>query len=257
MAQLFILDDDDFRCLLSWLDIDSICCLDIAVGNKNERSIWLRSLHSIDSKRIDEYNHCHNSIRWLITRGARATKIRSDRRITDQTFAGVGKVPLQGFPQLTAIDFSRNFSIMETIDRLLDGIFSDDADGWSDVDVSDICLSAIAQGCPQLTAINLDSCTAVTDAGISAIAQGCPLLTFIDLSRNKKISDIGLSALAHGCFQMTSIHLCFCENISDIGILAIVQCCPLLTTIDLENCHRVTDIGVLALTQGCPLLTSI
>ena len=59
--------------------------------------MWLHSLHSIVSKAIDEYEHCHSSVMWLIKRGARATSIRarrsnltSDRQITDMTFAGVG-----------------------------------------------------------------------------------------------------------------------------------------------------------------------
>ena len=97
MSRLFKLGDDAFRSLLSWLDIGSICSLDTAVGNKDERLMWLHSLHSIDSKAIDEYKHCHSSILWLIMRGARATSIRarrsdrtSDRQITDMSFAGVG-----------------------------------------------------------------------------------------------------------------------------------------------------------------------
>ena len=97
MSGLFKLGYYAFLSLLSWLDVGSICSLDTAVGNKDERLMWLRSLHSIDSKAIDDYEHCHLSIKWLITRGARATSIRarrsnliSDRQITDMTFAGVG-----------------------------------------------------------------------------------------------------------------------------------------------------------------------
>ena len=97
MSRLFKLGERAFVSLLSWLDIGSICSLDTAVGNKDERLMWLRSLHSIDSKAFDEYEHCHLSIMWLIMRGARATSIRatrsnltSDRQITDMTFAGVG-----------------------------------------------------------------------------------------------------------------------------------------------------------------------
>ena len=52
MSRLFELDDDALRSLLSWLDIDSICSLDTAVGNVDERLMWLHSLHSIDSKAI-------------------------------------------------------------------------------------------------------------------------------------------------------------------------------------------------------------
>ena len=97
MSRLFKLGEDAFGSLLSWLDIGSICSLDTAVGNKVERLMWLHSLYSIDSKAINDYEHCHLSIRWLITRGARATSIRarrsnrkSARKITDMTFAGVG-----------------------------------------------------------------------------------------------------------------------------------------------------------------------
>ena len=97
MSRLFELGDDAFVSLLSWLDIGSICSLDTAVGNKAERLMWLHSLHSIRSKAIDEWEHCHLSITWLIMRGARVTSIRarrsdltSDRQITDMSFAGVG-----------------------------------------------------------------------------------------------------------------------------------------------------------------------
>ena len=75
MSRLFELDDDALQSLLSWLDIDSICSLDTAVGNVDERLMWLHSLHTIDSKAIDDYEHCHSSIQWIIKRGARATSI--------------------------------------------------------------------------------------------------------------------------------------------------------------------------------------
>ena len=97
MSRLFKLGERAFVSFLRWLDIGSICSLDTAVGNKDERLMWLRSLHSINCKSIDEHEHCHASIKWLIMRGARATSIRarrsnltSDHLITDMTFAGVG-----------------------------------------------------------------------------------------------------------------------------------------------------------------------
>ena len=62
MSLLFKLGDDAFVSFLSWLDIGSICSLDTAVGNRDERLMWLHSLHSIDSKAIDEYKHCHSSL---------------------------------------------------------------------------------------------------------------------------------------------------------------------------------------------------
>ena len=58
-----------------WLDFGSICSLDTAVGNKDDRLMWLHRLHMMDSKAVDEYKHCHSSIMWLIMRGARATSV--------------------------------------------------------------------------------------------------------------------------------------------------------------------------------------
>ena len=98
MSRLFVLDDDGFRYLLSWLDYGCIRKLDIAIGNAYERSLWLHSLHTMDRKAFDEYEHSHSSLRWLIRRGARATRVRirgtelERDRITDQTFAGVGSL---------------------------------------------------------------------------------------------------------------------------------------------------------------------
>ena len=98
MSGLFELGDDSFHFLLSWLDFSCLCKLDIAIGNAYERLLWLHSLHMMDSKAVDEYKHTHSSIRWLIKRGARATRIRVRGPrleldgITDQTFAGVGSL---------------------------------------------------------------------------------------------------------------------------------------------------------------------
>ena len=101
MPSIFDLNDDGFRRVLSWLDVACICKLDIAIGNKDERSLWLHSLHTMDSKAVDEYEHSHSSLRWLLSRGARATEIRIKRtnlksdRITDQTFTGIGLLHVQ------------------------------------------------------------------------------------------------------------------------------------------------------------------
>ena len=75
MSRLFQLGDDTFGYLLSWFTLRSIINLDIAVGNRAERSYWLFSLQTIDNENIDEYEHTNPSIRWLILRGARTTTI--------------------------------------------------------------------------------------------------------------------------------------------------------------------------------------
>ena len=272
MSRLFYLGDDNFCRLLSWLDISSICSLDIAVGNEDERSMWLHSLHSIDSESVDEYEHCHASVRWLIMRGARATSIsarRSDRtldnQITDETFAGVGVLFTEnmdlinrGFSGLSGT----NFNASNGLDR---AIFVR-KQSWSPLtlidlsncrSISDAGVSAIAQGCPQLTSIDLSNNDIISDVGVSAIAKGCPLLTSIDLFGCLGISDFGVSALARGCYYLRLIELGCLDNISDISLLAIAEGCPYLAVVNLHYCRLVSDAGVLAIAQGCRKLTYI
>ena len=98
MSRLFELGEDSFRHLLSWLDLVCLCKLDIAIGDADERLLWLHSLQTMDSEAVDVYEHSHSSITWLIKRGVRVTRIRirgtelEHNRITDQTFAGVGNL---------------------------------------------------------------------------------------------------------------------------------------------------------------------
>ena len=92
-SSLFQLSDDILRCFLSWLDIGGICCLDIAVGNKNEKLVWMKCLGEIENKAINEYRHSHSSLRWLITRGARTISIHNQGGggcdINDETLLGL------------------------------------------------------------------------------------------------------------------------------------------------------------------------
>ena len=78
MSFLLDLSDDGFRYVLSWLDVGCICNLDVAIGNNDERLLWLHRLHTMDSKAVDEYEHGHSSLRWLISRGAIANMPMSD-----------------------------------------------------------------------------------------------------------------------------------------------------------------------------------
>ena len=67
-------------------------------------------------------------------------------------------------------------------------------------------MSAIAEGCHDLTSISLSGCYDISDIGISAIAEGCHQLTSTDLSGCGSISDIGISAIAQGCHDLTLIY---------------------------------------------------
>ena len=59
------------------LDIESICHIDIAVSNATERHIWWTSLSVNDHTIFSEYEHCEESIRWLVKRDIRLRSLRT------------------------------------------------------------------------------------------------------------------------------------------------------------------------------------
>ena len=68
---LFRISSDLLVSILSYLDIESICQVDIAVSNTAERVIWLISLCGNNLVTFDKYGHCDESIRWVVKRGIR------------------------------------------------------------------------------------------------------------------------------------------------------------------------------------------
>ena len=167
---LFELDDDSFHNLLSWLDLVCICMLDIAIGYTDERLLWLRSLHTIDTKAIDEYYHSHSSIRWLIMRGARATRIRISGstferdRITNETFEGVGIQSTQNADKDDS-NYIVNPRLLHPLkshstvrNRLRNRDITTDANKGAPVK---------PRGCHGLTSIDLGCCRRISDIGVS------------------------------------------------------------------------------------------
>ena len=260
MFRLFQLSNDSFHFLLTWLDLVCLCKLDIAIGNAYERSLWLHSLRTMDSKAVDEYEHIHDSIRWLISRGASATRIRirgtshARDRITDQTFAG-----LRIYSTSKTDTDDRNYNLNNVGAGTLKS-HSTVRDRLRNRDITtqrSTCASVKLQDCRDLVSINLSYCDRISDIGISTLAVCCPLLISIDLTRCSSISDVGVSVLAVGCRQLTSISFSNCSRISDIGLSLLAEWCHDLTSIEFNGCGGISDIGVSALAQGCPLLTSI
>ena len=59
-------------------------------------------------------------------------------------------------------------------------------------------VSVRPQSCRHLISINLSGCDSLSDIGMSAIAEGCHHLTSINLMFCESISDIGVTAIAEG-----------------------------------------------------------
>ena len=278
------LKDDCFVHILRWLDVRSICQLDVAVSNVEERSCWLRSLAAIDNKSIDEYEHYSASIRWLVKREVGiATLITWNRTILSNPFAGL---EVQSTEAIGPDDSNSNLigrgSPTErriTLNRCVSVDIS-----RSFVRCSTSVLSGIANLCPQLTSFTCQSSYVATDACLLALAKCCPQLNVINLCNRvikpkydircqmlierfrdpekpnrlwtRQITDSAISALAKGCCQLKTINLGI-TSITDIGVQAIALYCHQLTAIDLYWCKAITDIGIIALAKGCPDLACI
>ena len=273
MSRLFQLGDDAFRWLLDWLDYVSIVCLDTAVGNATERSLWLHSLPTIDSKAIDEYQHCHSSIRWIIIRALKVTIIRarklhyaSNQQIDDETFAGMGIHCTQNVDYFNGGFLSLLTELNCDTSNHLDWTVSVETLNWSELvsldlsschNISSAGLSTIVQRCPQLTSINLHDCHRISYEGILAIAKGCHKLTFIDLSVCRRISDNSLIALAEGCPNLVEVNLNSCNEVTDYGVYAIAEGCPHLSSISLRDLNCLSDDSLEAIAKGCRELRMI
>ena len=61
-SSLFNTCNDLMMLVLSYLDIESICHIDIAVSNATERHIWWTSLSVNYHATFSEYEHCEESI---------------------------------------------------------------------------------------------------------------------------------------------------------------------------------------------------
>ncbi|KNC53338.1 F-box/LRR-repeat protein 2 [Thecamonas trahens ATCC 50062] len=131
-------------------------------------------------------------------------------------------------------------------------------DLFSCSNITDAAVVALAGGCPNLTSLRLDYCSNITDAAVVAVAGGCPNLTFLDLYNCSNIILCGsVVALAGGCPNLTFLGFGNCSNITDAAVVTLAGGCPNLTILLLGNCFNITDAAVVALAGGCPNLTTV
>lgn len=90
---LFSVGGYSFKDISTWLDLCSVGNLDSAMANGQDRSAWLESLTAMDTKAADKLEHSHSSLRWLIERGVRSTriniKVSATNVIKEETFHGM------------------------------------------------------------------------------------------------------------------------------------------------------------------------
>ncbi|KAB2598952.1 EIN3-binding F-box protein 1-like [Pyrus ussuriensis x Pyrus communis] len=124
--------------------------------------------------------------------------------------------------------------------------------------VTNLGLSAVAQGCPSLKSLALWDISSVDDEGLIEIAKGCPLLAKLDLFQCPTISNKGLIAIAGNCPNLTSLNIESCSRIGNEGLQAIGRSCSKLQSISIRDCVLVGDHGVSSLlSSGSSVLMKV
>jgi hypothetical protein len=123
--------------------------------------------------------------------------------------------------------------------------------------LTDQALWALADHCPGLLEVAVDSGSAFTDSGVVRLAKECPQLRKLDLTYSQQCTEASIIALAAHCPQLEVINLAYCSLITDAAVKALVSGCPGLVYVSLNGCRLLTDAGVAALVQGCRSLHTL
>ena len=77
---LFTTSNDLMTSILGYLDIESICHIDIAVSNAAERPVWFTMLSVSKLAVFNEYEHCKESVRWLAKRDIILERLKTKKK---------------------------------------------------------------------------------------------------------------------------------------------------------------------------------
>ncbi|MFS7944930.1 putative leucine-rich repeat domain superfamily [Helianthus anomalus] len=114
------------------------------------------------------------------------------------------------------------------------------------VNLQDSGLSQLQNYGSKLKSLYLDCCFKITDVGLSLVAIGCPNLSFVSLYRCA-ISDNGLELLSKSCRFLQDLNLEWCSLVTDSGVFSITNNCRELRAIKISHCEKVKGVGF----EGC------
>lgn len=280
---LFAQGDDFLISFLSnWIDINTLCILDMAMTNNFERPLWMNYIASLCMTQFNERRNNHLSLRWLILRRMNPQKIlfrhENNCQVRHTTFVNIN------FPSLKSIDLS--FCM-----NMTDGGLAALAQGCQEIctvslrgcsSITDVGVLALAKKCFKIQHIDLSNCHRLTEAGIRSLVMRCPLLKSINISNSNvsanaiesladhcpqlqtfKISNLGIQAdvlvgyLASRCHELINVSFGDARFLSDELLRHLSKGCPLLRSISMSDSRSVTSHGILSLIMGCPQLDAI
>uniref|UniRef100_A0A8C6PEX2 F-box and leucine-rich repeat protein 2 n=1 Tax=Nothobranchius furzeri TaxID=105023 RepID=A0A8C6PEX2_NOTFU len=123
--------------------------------------------------------------------------------------------------------------------------------------LNDGALKHLQKHCPELTTINIQSCTQITDDGLVSLCRGCHKLQIICVSGCSNITDASLTALGLNCPLLKILEAARCSHVTDAGFTVLARNCHELEKMDLEECILVTDNTLVQLSIHCPRLQAL
>ena len=128
-------------------------------------------------------------------------------------------------------------------------------DGNGDTEVTDVGITALAEGCPDLTRLDANYSTDVSDAGMTSLVNHCPKLE--NLTVPSTTTDDGLQIVLTSCKSLEALKLrdCFALTVSSARTLA--DHGENLTELELCDILWLDDASLLTIAAGCTSLNAI
>ena len=123
--------------------------------------------------------------------------------------------------------------------------------------ISDQAITALVDGCRNLSRLVLTHSTIITDAcAIHAVKTMGPKLTHFSLRYTGSLTDDTVSAIAEFCPNLESLNVSISKaRVTDKSILLIAQRCPRLAFLDVSFTDGgITDVSIKAIAMNFPCL---
>ncbi|KAJ0436490.1 putative F-box domain, leucine-rich repeat domain superfamily [Helianthus annuus] len=123
--------------------------------------------------------------------------------------------------------------------------------GWNS-HLTDECLSKITSICPNLTQLDVSSCSGITRS-IGEVLKSCPKIEHLSIQDCGGVKNIGLNMLP---LRLKKLNMAR-SGVNDEGLVGIAVRCNDLVKIDLEGCQHVTTSAVKFMVKNCEKLREV
>ncbi|PRP87161.1 hypothetical protein PROFUN_01423 [Planoprotostelium fungivorum] len=110
---------------------------------------------------------------------------------------------------------------------------------------------------PNLFALNLWGCTALTDGGLSHLCRNLPKLSSLTLSECTGLTDQSIISIIAMAANVTSLNLWGCQSLSPASIQLLLRHSPKMQTLGLSYCSQINDAALEGISQKVSQLKAI